>query len=80
MKNNSHPLLGKTIGFCPDIDRGAQFIVKKITRDTTAQGKVKVVLRYTNGRWTPSTKKKNFTLSVPEDFNENHLAEAWIFQ
>lgn len=80
MLNNHHPLLGKIISFCPDLDRGAQFLVKEIIHSSALKEKVKVTLYYTGGRWTPPGNKKNFKVTVPQNFTENDLTEAWNFQ
>lgn len=72
-----HPLLHQEIGFCADLDRGAQFRVENI-EEAVSEKEVTITLKYLRGRWSPDDRTKPITLRVPADFNQEDIHCAWF--
>lgn len=71
-----HLQVGDVIGFCPDLDRGAEFSIEKI--EPLPNKEVEVSLKYIKGRWSPDDREKLFKFVVPEDFTTLDIECAWL--
>ena len=62
---------GNMVEFCPDLDRGARFSIENI--EPLSNNKVRVSLKYLNGRWSPNNREKLYEVEVPEDFTTEDI-------